>query len=291
MTHNEILHETIKALEAVTPLEESMSLRRHSELPSVDQLRQMMEHIKGVMFPRFFGSDLNVDASSIYSILRQQAARGIAFAKKSNTDNAQQEADALADRFMQQLPEIKQLLMTDVEAVTQNDPAATDYTEAVFCYPAVLVMTYYRTAHALYSLGIPVLPRIITEMAHSATGIDIHPAAQIGTHFAIDHGTGVVIGETSIIGNHVMLYQGVTLGARNFKYDDDGQPLNIPRHPIVEDNVTIYSNTSVLGCIRIGHDSVIGGNIWLTHDVPPHSRILQHQAEQRCATEQPTTSN
>ena len=136
-------------------------------------------------------------------------------------------------------------------------------------------MLYQRVAHELYKLGIPVLPRMITEVAHSKTGIDIHPGAEIGEYFAIDHGTGVVIGQTAIIGNHVRLYQGVTLGAKSFVLDDNGLPIDVPRHPIIEDNVTIYSNTSVLGRITIGEGSVIGGNIWLTHSVPPHSKILQ----------------
>jgi serine O-acetyltransferase len=127
-------------------------------------------------------------------------------------------------------------------------------------------------------MGVPVIPRIITEQAHSKTGIDIHPGAQIGEYFSIDHGTGVVIGETTIIGNHVSLYQGVTLGAKSFKYDENGNMLNVPRHPIIEDHVTVYSNASILGRITIGHDSVIGGNIWLTHSVPPFSRILQTKA-------------
>ena len=139
-------------------------------------------------------------------------------------------------------------------------------------------MTHYRLAHVLHQMQVPVIPRIITEQAHSRTGIDIHPGAQIGEYFAIDHGTGVVIGETCIIGSHVTLYQGVTLGAKSFKYDAEGNMLNVPRHPIIEDRVTIYSNASVLGRITIGHDSVIGGNIWLTHDVPPGSRILQSKA-------------
>jgi serine O-acetyltransferase len=139
-------------------------------------------------------------------------------------------------------------------------------------------MTHYRIAHKLHQLQVPVIPRIITEQAHSKTGIDIHPGAQIGEYFAIDHGTGVVIGETAIIGNHVTLYQGVTLGAKSFKYDENGNMLNIPRHPILEDHVTVYSNASILGRITIGHDSVIGGNIWVTHSVPPYSRIQQSKA-------------
>jgi serine O-acetyltransferase len=121
---------------------------------------------------------------------------------------------------------------------------------------------------------------MLTEYAHSATGIDIHPAARIGTHFAIDHGTGIVIGETAIIGNHVTLYQGVTLGAKNFRYDENGRPVNLPRHPVLEDNVTVYSNASILGRVTIGAGSVIGGNVWLTRSVPPHSRILQGPARE-----------
>jgi serine O-acetyltransferase len=139
-------------------------------------------------------------------------------------------------------------------------------------------MIHYRTAHELLLLGVPVLPRIITERAHSLTGIDIHPGACIGEYFSIDHGTGVVIGETTVIGNHVNLYKGVTLGARNFVMDECGNPINVPRHPIIEDNVVIYSNATVLGRITIGHDSVVGGNVWLTNDIPPHSRITQQKA-------------
>lgn len=183
-----------------------------------------------------------------------------------------------AKAFMNQMPEIRRLILTDVDAIASNDPAADDREEIISCYPGVTAMLHYRTANRLFRLGVPVLPRFITELAHSATGIDIHPAASIGEYFAIDHGTGIVIGATSVIGHHVMLYQGVTLGARNFRYDDKGHPLSIPRHPVLEDNVTVYSNTSILGNVRIGHDTIIGGNVWLTHDVPPHSRIQQGRA-------------
>ena len=180
--------------------------------------------------------------------------------------------------FLEDLPEIHRLLPTDVEAIAGNDPAAVDREEIIACYPGVTAMLHYRTAHRLFRLGIPILPRFITELAHSATGIDIHPAARIGEYFAIDHGTSIVIGATAVVGSHVMLYQGVTLGARNFRYDDKGHPLDVPRHPLLEDNVTVYSNTSILGNVRIGHDTVIGGNVWLTHDVPPHSKIQQGRA-------------
>lgn len=165
-----------------------------------------------------------------------------------------------------------------VKAILDGDPAAQSPSEIIFCYPAIHAILHQRVAHELLKLGVPVIPRIITEMAHSDTGIDIHPGAQIGEYFSIDHGTGVVIGETAIIGNHVRLYQGVTLGAKSFTLDEKGLPLNVPRHPIIEDSVTIYSNTSILGRITIGYGSVIGGNIWLTHSVPPGSKVLQTRA-------------
>lgn len=225
-------------------------------LPSPEALKRMMVLVRDTVFPELYGNKSH--NGEIEDILRAE------------TGSAE-----TASRFVEAIPEIRRLLLTDVEAVATNDPAVSSFAEVVLSYPTVKVMLHYRTAHFLYKLGVPLLPRIISELAHSETGIDIHPAAQIGEYFAIDHGTGVVIGETSIIGKHVMLYQGVTLGARNFHYDADGLPVNLPRHPILEDNVTVYSNTSILGRVRIGHDSIIGGNVWLTHDVPPHSKVLQ----------------
>ena len=224
-------------------------------------LNQLMVLMRRTVFPEYLGQeDRALDMMSIRSVLRKIAG------------------DKRADAFMERIPEISRLLHTDVEAIADNDPAVTDRTEIVLCYPCIKVMLHYRTAHELLYLEIPVAPRLLTEMAHSATGIDIHPGAQIGEYFAIDHGTGVVIGETTIIGNHVTLYQGVTLGAKSFKYDEQGNMLNVPRHPIIEDHVTVYSNASILGRITIGHHSTIGGNIWLTHSVPPNSRILQSKA-------------
>lgn len=181
----------------------------------------------------------------------------------------------LAQNFVASIHQLRQTLYTDVHAIMHNDPAARSTHEVISTYPAIKALLHYRTAHKLLQAGIPILPRMITEMAHSATGIDIHPAAKIGEHFAIDHGTGIVIGETCIIGQHVTIYQGVTLGARNFEYDQEGNPLNVPRHPIIEDNVTIYSNTSILGRITVGHNTIVGGNVWLTQTVPPYSRIIQ----------------
>lgn len=182
---------------------------------------------------------------------------------------------SVAKCFLSQFHTIKEVILTDVDAILRKDPAAPCALEVIASYPAIRAILYFRIAHALHELKIPVLPRMITELAHSFTGIDIHPGASIGNYFAIDHGTGIVIGETCIIGNHVTLYQGVTLGAKAFTYDDCGEPVAVPRHPVLEDNVTVYSNASVLGRITVGHDSVIGGNVWLTHSIPPYSKVTQ----------------
>ena len=237
--------------------------------PSVSQLKRLMELVGYVIFP---------DYSDVPSWTNGNEAIHAVLADQLSTITTITEPDKMADDFVQALPEIARLLHTDALAVMQTDPAVKSMQEVILCYPVVKVMVHYRTAHQLHLQGVPIIPRVITEMAHSATGIDIHPAAQIGEHFCIDHGTGVVIGATSVIGNHVMLYQGVTLGAKNFSYDANGVPIDMPRHPILEDYVTVYSNTSILGRVRIGHHTIVGGNVWLTHDVPPHSRVLQSRA-------------
>lgn len=237
--------------------------------PSVSQLKRLMELVGYVIFP---------DYSDVPSWTNGNEAIHAVLADQLSTITTITDPDKMADDFVQALPEIARLLHTDALAVMHNDPAVKSMQEVILCYPVVKVMVHYRTAHQLYLQGVPIIPRVITEMAHSATGIDIHPAAQIGEHFCIDHGTGVVIGATSVIGNHVMLYQGVTLGAKNFSYDANGVPIDMPRHPILEDYVTVYSNTSILGRVRIGHHTIVGGNVWLTHDVPPHSRVLQSRA-------------
>lgn len=237
--------------------------------PSVSQLKRLMELVGYVIFP---------DYSDVPSWTNGNEAIHAVLADQLSTITDITNPDKMADDFVQALPEIARLLHTDALAVMHNDPAVKSMQEVILCYPVVKVMVHYRTAHQLHLQGVPIIPRVITEMAHSATGIDIHPAAQIGEHFCIDHGTGVVIGATSVIGNHVMLYQGVTLGAKNFSYDANGVPIDMPRHPILEDYVTVYSNTSILGRVRIGHHTIVGGNVWLTHDVPPHSRVLQSRA-------------
>lgn len=285
---NEVLLRNIGLLSRQSEREESMMPAGSAPLPSVEEVSRLVAVVKSIIFTDYLykrqpeelmrSHYIGVSMEELYDLLRRQIARGLQFCEDCNDDDVIPTAERMALDFIDQLPEIKRLVYTDVEAMFQNDPAAINYGEVIYCYPVVNTMTHYRAAHVLHRMGVPVIPRIITEQAHSRTGIDIHPGAQIGEYFAIDHGTGVVIGETAIIGNHVTLYQGVTLGAKNFKYDAQGNMLNVPRHPIIEDNVTVYSNASILGRIRIGHDSVIGGNIWLTHDVPPNSRILQSKA-------------
>ncbi|MDH6533455.1 serine acetyltransferase [Parabacteroides sp. 52] len=256
--------------------------------PSVASLEEIMHVLRLVIFPGFFGTEQEAQTESIryytgvylekiYDLLQEQIYYGLCFEAEACCDSKQRASD-IAIAFVNKIPHIKYLLSTDVKAMLDTDPAANSASEVIFSYPAISAILHQRVAHELLLLGVPVIPRIITEIAHSKTGIDIHPGAQIGEYFSIDHGTGLVIGGTTIIGNHVCLYQGVTLGAKSFTFDEEGLPVDVPRHPIIEDNVTIYSNASVLGRITIGHDSVIGGNIWLTHDVPPYSKVLQTRA-------------
>ncbi|MBD5202517.1 MAG: serine acetyltransferase [Bacteroides sp.] len=282
---DETLLRNINLLSASSPQERRMVPRGNGSFPSVKGLEEAMALIKAIVFPDFFDSRRNnreirscyigVNLEKLYSVLSQEIKRALRFDNTLEEDEVYCEACRLTLKFIDELPEIKRLLFTDVEAMYNNDPAVDNYAEVILCYPVVQSMVNYRTAHALLKLGVPVIPRVISELAHSSTGIDINPGAEIGEYFAIDHGTGVVIGETSIIGNHVTIYQGVTLGAKNFTLDSNGHPVNVPRHPIIEDNVTIYANATILGRITVGHGAVIGGNIWLTQSVPPGSRVLQ----------------
>ncbi|RYZ95848.1 MAG: serine acetyltransferase, partial [Moraxellaceae bacterium] len=206
--------------------------------------------------------------------------RASATSRDSDYQPDQPRIEALArevvQNFADELPVIRRMLDSDVQAAYDGDPAARSVDEVLLCYPGVLAVTYHRLAHQLYKSHVPLLARMIAELAHSATGIDIHPGAQIGSRFFIDHGTGVVIGETTIIGERVRIYQAVTLGAKRFETDEAGNlQKEYARHPIVEDDVVIYAGATILGRVVIGKGSVIGGNVWLTHSVPPHSQIMQ----------------
>jgi serine O-acetyltransferase len=216
----------------------------------------------------------------IFHALAEQIKRGLCAVSDEEVGHGGVECVdkgfSIARDFIARLPEVRRLLSTEVQAAYEGDPALKNPDEAIFCYPGLFAITSQRLAHELMTLGVPLIPRIITEHAHSLTGIDIHPGATIGEKFFIDHGTGVVIGETGIIGKNVRIYQGVTLGAKSFSLDDQGNPVKgVPRHPIVEDDVIIYANATVLGRITISKGSVIGGNAWLTHSVSPGTTITQ----------------
>lgn len=271
--------------------------QQHKEgdpLPSVTSLQKIVDLARAILFPGYFGNFIvnkhtlpyhtGVNVELLFNSLAEQIEAGLCFGQENNglkiasTENNRETASLLAARFISKLPELRRILATDVEAAYNGDPAATCFGEIISCYPAIRAISNYRIAHELLTSGVPLIPRIITEMAHSETGIDIHPGAQIGHHFTIDHGTGVVIGATCIIGNNVKLYQGVTLGAKSFPLDEDGNPIKgIPRHPILEDDVIVYSNATILGRITIGRGATVGGNIWVTEDVPAGAKIVQQK--------------
>ena len=264
------------------------NLECQTALPSRDALINMVEDLRSVLFPGYFGTSevtsenmafyVGATLDKVLRTMQEQVKRGYCFACTRDTTNPDCEERSLTTTktFMARLPEVRRLLATDVQAAYEGDPAATSPDEAIFCYPGMLAITSYRLAHELHQLEVPLLPRIITEHAHSITGVDIHPGATIGEYFFIDHATGVVIGETTEIGKRVRIYQGVTLGAKSFPMDAEGNPIKgIPRHPLVEDDVIIYGGATILGRVTIGKGSVIGGNVWLTRSVPPGSRVTQ----------------
>lgn len=265
--------------------------RASLQMPAREALHTIIDGLFGVLFPTHFGSaDLSDEGIDYFvghtldatlRLLHEQITRELQFA---SAEGAEVKVKAISDHrafeitrgFAAQLPKVRALLEKDIRAAYQGDPAAKSIEEVRFCYPGISAVTYHRIAHELHLLGAPLLARIIAELAHSATGIDIHPGAQIGGSFFIDHGTGVVIGETAIIGERVRLYQAVTLGAKRFPVGDNGVLVKgAPRHPVVEDDVVIYSGATILGRVTIGRGSTIGGNVWITRDVPGGSQVTQ----------------
>lgn len=285
-----ILTQAVDELSDSNSYKELFHQQKEGELlPSLPVLNEIIELTRSVLFPGYYGNStvnshtieyhIGVNIEKIFQLLTKQIHAGLCFSYAQVCEDNEPKRDRamrMAAEFINCLPCLRRILATDVEATLLGDPAAENIGEVIFCYPGIKAISNYRIAHELLKLGVPLIPRIITEMAHSETGIDINPGAQIGTHFTIDHGTGIVIGATTIIGNNVKLYQGVTLGAKNFPLDEQGNPIKgIPRHPIIEDDVVIYSNASILGRITIGKGAVIGGNIWVTEDVLPGERIVQ----------------
>jgi serine O-acetyltransferase len=285
--------EIVRALHGVRQEWRESQNRSHEsggrEFPSREALAGAVEQLKGALFPMRLGpSDLRQESEDIYVAHQLDSAlhtllaqarlelRYMARREGRDADAACEGAVEALRRFAAALPGIRRLLDSDVLAAYHGDPAARSVDEVLLCYPGVLAMIHHRLAHELYRLGLPLLARIVAELAHSQTGIDLHPGAQIGAGFFMDHGTGIVIGETAVIGERVRLYQAVTLGAKRFPTDGEGHlQKGLPRHPIVEDGVVIYAGATVLGRVTLGRGAVIGGNVWLTRDVPPGAHVTQ----------------
>ncbi|MDA7415899.1 serine acetyltransferase [Xenophilus arseniciresistens] len=261
------------------------------ELPSRQIMSEVVEALTGALFPLRLGpEDLLQDSEDLYvahtldTALRQlhgQATLELRHAQRQlGEDESLAELSARAAAkvrdFATQLPAIRRILDSDVMAAFQGDPAARSVDEVLLCYPGVSAMIHHRIAHPLYQLGLTLLARMVTERAHSQTGIDIHPGATIGPGFFMDHGTGIVIGETAVIGQRVRLYQQVTLGAKRFPTDPEGNlQKGLARHPVVEDDVVIYAGATILGRVTLGQGATIGGNVWITDDVPPGAAVTQ----------------
>ena len=298
MSNDNIMHVLTKTVDILSEKESLKGLyhehRDGDPLPSAKELEEIIDLARAILFPGYFGKSsvnihtiqyqIGVSMERLHKLLTQQILAGLCFGLVSDECECQSEipchetASALALKVIEKLPEIRRILATDVEAAYNGDPAADSFSEIISCYPVIKALTNYRLAHELVLLGVPLIPRTMTEMAHSETGIDIHPAATIGEHFTIDHGTGVVIGATCIIGNNVKLYQGVTLGAKSFPLDANGNPIKgIPRHPILEDNVIVYANATILGRITIGKGSVVGANVWVTKNMRPNTKKFKKE--------------
>lgn len=290
-----LLSDTVEKLSDYSSAEKRGFVYEYTDsdsIPSGKVLEEVVELCRSIFFPGFYGRscinsdtlkyNIGVTVERLYILLKQQIAAGMSLNRNGENysrADIKKRAETVALKTIATLPDIKDTLITDVVAAYKGDPAATNYSEVISCYPVIKALTNYRLAHVLHKLGVPLVPRMLTEIAHSETGIDIHPGAEIGNHFTIDHGTGVVIGATCIIGNNVKLYQGVTLGAKSFPVDPNGMPIKgVPRHPIIEDDVVVYSNATILGRITIGRGAVIGGNIWVTEDVKPGAHLTQNKS-------------
>lgn len=265
-----------------------------SVLPSRTVVAELVDDLRAVLYPVHFSAPdgrslrhrIGARLDKARQALEEQVRRGLEFSCDHVPGGPRctvctLRAGEVTDAVVSRLPAIRRMVDADVQAAFDGDPALISVDEALFCYPGIRATLQHRIAHELHGLRVPLIPRIIAELAHSETGIDIHPGARIAPSFFIDHGTGVVIGETARIGERVRVYQGVTLGARSFASDERGRLIKgMPRHPIVEDDVVIYAGATLLGRITIGRGAVIGGNVWLTRSVPPGSRVHQVQARQ-----------
>ncbi len=294
------------AAEIVKSLSFPSGSKHAAPIPEYNTLVDLIRRLRAIVYPGFRSNetspqkvmvDLNIQLAQAHQLLSQQIAVAIARHREACEDMGQIPQDArsaateeidvlaydLATRYMSKLPGIRASLMTDVKAAYDGDPACRNLDEVILCYPGLHAVTVHRLAHELYLLEVPFLPRMMAEWVHGETGVDIHPGATIGNHFFIDHGTGVVIGETCEIGEHVKIYQGVTLGALSFPQDERGELIrDSKRHPTIEDNVVIYANATVLGGTTVvGHDSVIGSSVWLTSSVEPSTTVTMEKPKLR----------
>lgn len=291
---NEALTSTVEALTAPGKLHANL-LRRHDEriaLPSAVAVDEIIELSRGLVFPGFFSENEQDDMSfsfgtgllvaKLHKLLLEQIRACNNIVGVSAAGNDRVDAKTVATEFVTSLPALRDELHNDLSAIFHGDPAALSVAEIIYSYPAIRAIINHRVAHRLYVAGVKILPRMISEHAHRETGIDIHPGATIGHSFMIDHGTGVVIGETAIIGDRCRIYQGVTLGARSFPTDESGSMVKqLPRHPIIGNDVVIYANSTILGRVTIGDRCIVGGNIWITESVPADTTVLQAHAENR----------
>jgi serine O-acetyltransferase len=280
----------------------------HCPLPSYDEIISALGDLKEILYPGYrrreglHVGNITYHVGHLVDLLHDKLTNQIARALRHedrvarSIDSCESEpvdyealGQGITIDFLNRLPRLREVLATDVQAAYEGDPACRNLDEVIFCYPGLEAVTVYRLAHELHRLSVPFIPRMMTEWAHQRTGIDIHPGAQVGNYFFIDHGTGVVIGETCEIGEHVKLYQGVTLGALSFATDNEGQVVRgLKRHPTIEDRVVLYANATVLGgSTVIGHDSVIGSSVWLTHSVAPHTTVILEKPRLRVRAEQP----
>ena len=288
--HNDALREAVERLSD----EGSYAQLFHAyceeeELPSGKVLQSLVELCRAILFPGYYGQaritgqtirfHTGVSIEQLFEELSKQIYAGLCLGNTSQTTSSQAAkatAERIAEEFISSLPELRSLLATDAEAMFDSDPAAQNPGEVIFCYPGFRAICNYRIAHVLYRLEVPFIPRMITEMAHSETGIDIHPGATIGHHFSIDHGTGIVIGETSVIGDYVRIFQGVSLAGAKLPPDEKGNTIRgIARHPILGNHVTVYSNATLIGKIHIGDGATICGNVWVAEDVPAGATVSQ----------------
>lgn len=289
--YSHVLRDTVEKLSDEASYKQLFHAYRDEEaLPSGEVLKEIVDLCRAILFPGYYGNariskqtirfHTGVHIETLHALLSGQIYAGLCFANTVSMSCMEEKVSAdarkLSEAFIASLPEMRRLLATDAEATFNGDPAAQNLSEVIFCYPGFRAIGNYRIAHQLYQLGVPYIPRMITEMAHSETGIDIHPGAQIGHHFSIDHGTGTVIGETSVIGNYVRIFQGVSLAGEKLPPDENGNAIRgVVRHPHLEDHVTIYSNATLIGKIRIGQGATVCGNVWITRDVPAGAVITQ----------------